>query len=55
VGGGGTDSADELLLGDEVGLVVVELLEEALPPEPVLVEEQQEVLHVYLAIDDAFG
>jgi hypothetical protein len=41
---------DELLLRDEVCLVVVELLEQPLPPVPVLVEEQQEVLKVHLTL-----
>lgn len=42
---------DELLLRNEVGLVVVELLEQPLPPIAVLVEEEQEVLQVDLALD----
>lgn len=46
---------DELLLGNEVGLVVVELLEEPLPPIPVLMEEEEEVLQVDLALDRPVG
>lgn len=42
---------DELLLGDEVGLVVVEFLEQPLPPISILMEEQQEVLQVDLPLD----
>ena len=48
-----TDASNELLLGDEVGLVVVELLEQPLAPVPVLVEEEQEVLEVDLALHRA--
>lgn len=42
---------DELFLRNEIGLVVVELLEQALPPVAVLVEEEEEVLQVDLALD----
>lgn len=46
---------DELLLRNEVGLVVVELLEESLPPVAILVEEEEEVLQVDLALDRPIG
>ena len=49
-----TDAADELFFRDEVALIVVELLEETLPPIPILVEEEEEVLQVDLVVANPF-
>lgn len=48
-----TDSSDELLLGDEASLVIIELFEQTLSPVPIFLEEEQEVVEVDLALDRA--
>ena len=48
-----TDSSDELLLGDQSSLIVIELPEQSFSPVAVLMEEEQEVVEVDLALDRA--
>ena len=48
-----TDSSDELFLGDQSSLIVVELTEQPFSPVAVLMEEEQEVVEVDLALDRA--
>ena len=48
-----TDSSDELLLGDQSSLIVIELAEQPFSPVAVLMEEEQEVVEVDLALDRA--
>ena len=50
-----TYAADELQLVDEVGLVVVELPEEAFAPVAVLVEEEEEVFEVDFVFEHPVG
>lgn len=46
---------NKLLFRDEVGLVIVELLEQPLSPVPILVKEKQEVLQVDLTLHRTVG
>ena len=48
-----TDSSDELLLGDQSGLIVIVLAEQPFSPVAVLMEEEKEVVEVDLALDRA--
>ena len=47
-----TDASNELFFGKEVGLVVVELLEEPLAPVTIFVEEKEEVFEIHFMIVD---
>ena len=48
-----TDSSNELLLGDQSSLIVIELPEQPFSPVAVLMEEEQKVVEVDLALDRA--
>lgn len=50
-----TYAFDELLLGDEAGLIAIELPEESLSPVPIFMEEEEEVIEIDLAFYGTLG
>lgn len=50
-----TYAFDELLFGEETGLIAIELPEQPLSPVPVLMEEEKEVVEIDLAFYCALG
>lgn len=47
-----TYAANELLLRDEFGFVIVKLLKEALAPIPIFMKKEEKVLKIDLMIND---